>query len=118
MGTDQICVSGYAHSVRNVSSSRYAPLYKKYGLSYPQASGAYELDHLVPLELGGSNDDANLWPEPASPAPGFHQKDKLENGLHDLACSGQLPLADAQRAIAENWYAAYETYCIQKGECR
>jgi hypothetical protein len=25
---------------------------------------AYELDHLIPLELGGSNDLRNLWPQP------------------------------------------------------
>jgi hypothetical protein len=25
---------------------------------------AYEIDHLIPLSIGGSDDDANLWPEP------------------------------------------------------
>lgn len=29
-----------------------------------------EIDHIVSLELGGSNDIANLYPERASPAPG------------------------------------------------
>jgi hypothetical protein len=39
----------------------------------------YEYDHLVPLELGGAdNDPRNLWPEPgASPNP----KDALEHEL-------------------------------------
>ncbi len=27
---------------------------------------AHEVDHLVSLELGGSNDIRNLWPEPSA----------------------------------------------------
>src|SRR5437867_11473696 len=41
-----------------------------------------EVDHLVSLELGGSNSTANLFPEAASPVPGSHEKDRLENELH------------------------------------
>src|SRR5436305_1355892 len=74
----QVCVSGYAGSVRNVTRDQYVAVYAAYGLPYPEPPGSYELDHLVPLELGGDNSDRNLWPEPAAPAPGFHQKDELE----------------------------------------
>jgi hypothetical protein len=37
-----------------------------------EPGGDYELDHLVPLEVGGAPSTAtNLWPEPNShPAPG------------------------------------------------
>ena len=31
------------------------------------------------LELGGSNDIKNLWPEAALPTPGFHEKDAVED---------------------------------------
>jgi hypothetical protein len=48
--------------------------FREYGISYPEARGAYEVDHLIPLELGGDNTFANLWPESAEPTPGFHQK--------------------------------------------
>ncbi len=106
----QVCTSGYSGRVRHVERQQYVDVYSAYGLAYPQSPGAYELDHLIPLELGGDNADANLWPEPASPPPGFHQKDVLENRLHEMVCSGQLALADAQRAIATDWYAAYRTY--------
>jgi 5-methylcytosine-specific restriction endonuclease McrA len=34
-------------------------------LGYPQQHGAFEVDHLIPLELGGDNVIANLWPEAA-----------------------------------------------------
>ena len=49
-----------------------------------------------------SNDIANLWPEAASPTPGFHQKDEVENYLHDQVCSGAMSLKDAQTEIATN----------------
>ena len=54
------------------------------------------------------NDISNLWPELAEPQPGFHQKDKVENYLHDLVCNGNLTLAEAQRQIATNWLAVYD----------
>ena len=55
----------------------------------------------------GSNDIANLWPEAASPTPGFHQKDQVENYLHDQVCSGAISLKDAQTEIATNWLTVY-----------
>src|SRR6266568_858009 len=35
-----------------------------------------EVDHLIPLELGGADTKANLWPQPYEPRPGAHEKDK------------------------------------------
>ena len=102
----QICTSGYASSVRNVPFSEADQVYAEYGI-YHHYSGEYEDDHLVPLELGGSNDIANLWPEAASPTPGFHQKDQVENYLHDQVCSGAMSLKDAQTQIDTNWIAVY-----------
>ncbi len=99
---DQICVPGYSSSVRNVPSSEKDQVYAEYGVTSHEP-GQYEVDHLVSLELGGSNDISNLWPEPASPTPGFHEKDKVENYLHDQVCSGAMSLQQAQVAIATNW---------------
>jgi hypothetical protein len=106
----QICTPGYSSSVRHVDHQQYVDVYAAYGVPYPEPAGTYELDHLIPLELGGDNSDANLWPEPASPAPGFYQKDGLENRMHALVCSGQLALGEAQQEIASDWYAAYRRY--------
>ena len=67
-----------------------------------------ELDHLVPLELGGAPQDvANLWPEPWSGDTNVHEKDAVENFLHDQVCRGAMQLADAQRAIATDWLSVY-----------
>jgi hypothetical protein len=104
----QICTPGYARSVRDVSVDEKRQVYTEYGLSYPQAPGAYEADHLVSLELGGSNDIANLWPEAVAPASGFHQKDAVEDWLHDQVCAGTIDLASAQQAIASDWISVWE----------
>jgi len=106
----QVCVSGYAGRARNVLPEQYVQVYASYGIRYPEPSGAYELDHLVPLELGGDNSNRNLWPERASPLPGFHQKDLLENYLHDAVCGGRMALADAQAGIAADWISLYRRY--------
>ena len=105
--TDKICVSGYASSVRNVPTSEKDQAYAEYGIT-SHYTGQYEVDHLVSLELGGSNDISNLWPEAANPTPGFHQKDRVENYLHDQVCSGKIALHDAQVEIATNWLQVYQ----------
>ena len=102
----QICTSGYAKSVRNVPTSEKDQVYAEYGITHHSA-GEYEVDHLVSLELGGSNDIANLWPEAASPKPGFHEKDQVENYMHDQVCSGAISLQQAQIQIATNWLTLY-----------
>ena len=103
---DDICVSGYARTVRNVPESEKIQAYNEYGITHHTA-GEYEVDHLISLELGGSNDISNLWPEIALPNPGFHEKDKVENYLHEQVCNGAISLHDAQVEIATNWLSVY-----------
>jgi hypothetical protein len=100
----RVCTPGYSGSVRSVSESLKRAVYSEYGI-FHHVPYTYEIDHLVPLELGGSNDESNLWPEAAAPRPGYHEKDRLENQLHELVCSGRMGLGAAQRDIAQNWLA-------------
>lgn len=106
--TDQICTPGYSKNVRNVPESVKNDVYAEYGIA-SRSPGEYEVDHLISLELGGSNDIANLWPEPADPRPGFHEKDKVENYLHQQVCSGAMSLAEAQTKIANDWLSVYQS---------
>jgi len=106
--SEQICQSGYSSTVRNVPEELKIEVYREYGIM-SHAPGQYEVDHHISLELGGSNDIANLWPEPAEPRPGFHEKDKVENYLHDQVCSGKISLQEAQHKIATNWLAVYQS---------
>jgi hypothetical protein len=107
----EIAVRGYAQSVRDVPEAVKRQVYAEYGITH-HAPGEYEVDHLISLELGGSNDMANLWPEKYDldvngENLGAHTKDKLENRLHFLVVSGALDLKVAQRMIARDWVAAY-----------
>ena len=82
-----ICAPGYASSVRDVSTATKEQVYAEYGVSYPEPLGAYEVDHFIPLEIGGSNDIKSLWLEPATPTPGFHQKDQWRVGRGNCTTS-------------------------------
>lgn len=98
-----ICVRGWTARVRPPvpETSVFKRLaYAAYGIP---AGTASELDHLVPLELGGANDAANLWPE-AGRVP--NAKDETESVLHTAVCSGKVTLAAAQDAIAADWLTA------------
>ncbi len=103
---DQVCVPGYSKGVRNVPDSVKNQVFDEYGIA-SHSAGEYEVDHLISLELGGSNDIANLWPEAAEPRPGFHEKDKVENYLHAQVCNGAMSMADAQNIIATDWLSVY-----------
>jgi hypothetical protein len=92
---------------RSVSSEVHRQAFAEYGFTFPQPRGAFEVDHLIPLELGGDNVIANLWPEAAEPRPGFHEKDKVEDYLHKQVCAHAMNLGDAQRQIATDWIAVW-----------
>jgi len=108
----RVCTPGYAGSVRDVPQSRKDAVYRAYGITRHFDGRNGEVDHLVSLELGGTNATANLFPEAAKPTPGSHEKDRLENRLHDLVCSGTITLRKAQHAIATNWVKAYRVYVL------
>jgi hypothetical protein len=105
--SEQVCRPGYSSAARNVPAELSRQVYDAYGVTQ-RTPGEYQVDHLVPLEIGGSNDIANLWPQPTTPPPGSHEKDRVENNLHDQVCSGRMTLLDAQHAIATDWVAVYE----------
>jgi hypothetical protein len=103
-------VIGYTKKVRNVPAEMKRKVYQEYGIT-SHGPGDYEVDHLIPLELGGSNSIKNLWPESHRTSPWNAQvKDRLEGKLHELVCGGQLDLKTAQRAIASDWIEAYKVY--------
>ncbi len=86
----QVCVPGYASSVRHVTDAEKARVYARYGIAWVPYQ--HEIDHLISLELGGSNAIRNLWPEPYAGRWGARTKDVLENRMHTLVCSGQMSL--------------------------
>jgi hypothetical protein len=110
-----ICRGGWTRTVRppeSITEPEKLASMRAYGDG--ASASRYEYDHLVPLELGGAvNDRRNLWPEPDYPMrAGFYRnpKDELERALNRLVCDRRMSLAQAQRAIALDWVAAYHRY--------
>lgn len=105
-----ICVPGYTKKVRNVPLDVKRQVYAEYGIAHHRA-GEYEVDHLISLELGGSNSIKNLWPQSYQTQPwNAHVKDDLENELHDEICRGRIGMATVQREIATDWIKAYKKH--------
>ena len=94
-------------SIRNVPESEKFAVEREYGMAPGHYGSSLEIDHIVSLELGGSNDIANLFPEGRDAQPGYRVKDRLENTLHAWVCAGRIGLRSAQRQIAGNWQALY-----------
>jgi hypothetical protein len=104
----KLCPHAETTALRNVTDAEKKTVCAEYGIAAAECTGAnYEIDHIISLELGGSNDISNLFPQPFRPAPGAHEKDQVENWLHARVCSGGISLYAAQRLIARDWYRLY-----------
>jgi hypothetical protein len=101
---------GYTKKVRNVTAQMKREVYALYGLKTHEPR-EYEVDHLISLELGGSNSVKNLWPQSYRTSPwNAKVKDTLENRLHGMICHGEISMETAQNAIKKDWIAAYKKY--------
>lgn len=103
-----ICARGYTATIRppaSVTGKFKTASLADYGLPHNKTT---EYDHLISLELGGTNSVKNLWPEPnRSAATGTtNPKDAIENRLNKAICGHEVTLAAAQHAIAGNWTTA------------
>lgn len=111
------------------SQARKHVAYSWYQIANPQHNSGSnqmcELDHLVPLELGGADGLGNIWPQ-CGPDDAtlknryFKLKDRVENYLADEVKAGRMPLDAAQRGIASDWTQYLDDanhYCANGGRC-
>ncbi len=104
----KLCPHADTKARRDVPESEKLAVCREYGIAAADCNGKnYEIDHIISLELGGSNNIQNLFPQPWKPLPGARQKDKLENWLHGQVCTGKITLHSAQVLIARDWYRLY-----------
>jgi hypothetical protein len=105
---DDLCKSEYESPTSKVPTALKREVFDRYGIN-PNTIG-YNVDHLIPVGLGGSNSIKNLWPQPLSGAWNYDMKNHLEKRLLKLVCAGKLELEQARREIATDWTSAYRKY--------
>ncbi len=105
---ETICTTGWTRTVRPyVADMKRIKAEMLAAIGEPiERRNRYELDHVVPLALGGALiDRRNLALQPIDEA---RQKDAVEVCLSSLVCQGKIALDDAQSAIFEDWRRAGE----------
>lgn len=104
------------------SASKKNSTYGLYGIQHPDnnthATQTCELDHLVPLELGGADTLDNIWPQCGPDGVElsnrfFKRKDAIENFLTRQVKAGNMSLSDAQQGIATDW----TQYVVETEQC-
>ena len=100
-----VCMSGYSKQIRP-STSYTNPLkiklMRSYGINGNPSD--YELDHLIPLSIGGApKDPKNLWPQKWNGEKGAKAKDVIERQAHRDLCKGKLTLQQAQSIFISGW---------------
>ena len=79
---------------------------KAYGIDAGCPGQKWELDDIIPIEVGGQNIQINLWPQPIAEARvKDHQVEDLLGGPKGLVCRGKISLSDAQSCIVNDWTA-------------
>jgi hypothetical protein len=97
---DTICQRGYTARVRPPRKVTDA-IKRRLVHGLPGPPQDYELDHLIPLGLGGHPTSPNNlwlqnWPEAA-------MKDRDELRLHREVCTGRMTLEQAQHEMVTTW---------------
>jgi hypothetical protein len=113
--------------VRSVSAKEKRVTFMYYGLGGNDriaCTDGYEIDHLISLELGGSNTFINRWPQTYCRAAtddgkeiipsSARDKDRLENALKTKVCSGLMTLQEAQKEIATDWVSSYKKHILNQ----
>lgn len=114
-----ICMVGYTKTVRPATSYTNGvkkKLLREQGLDFMEHKKEYELDHIIPLTLGGHPRNIhNLMLQKWEGEDGAKVKDKLEVRLSKMVCKGKISLTAAQTCIWKDWAACAVKY---KGRTR
>jgi hypothetical protein len=111
---DTVCKDHYTTTVRSVNEDEKKAEFTTYDIKPTDSPFGYEIDHFISLELGGTNDPDNLWPQPycqpgtgGKTCIGAREKDVVETSLSHRVCAGKITLLQAQEIIKTDWYKEY-----------
>lgn len=108
-----VCTPGYSKNYRKeLSKTEKVEVYKRYDVPYDTTK--YQIDHFIPIGIGGSHDPENLWPQPIVNNAGFYEKQQVAQYLHESVCRGDMELEDARDIMRRDWHLAYKQVQAQK----
>lgn len=113
---ETICRPGYARSARPAYSITGPLKRRMMDAQHPgERMGDYELDHLIPISIGGAPlDMRDLWLQPRQGQANAGEKNVLAYVLWRLVCTHQVPLATAQHDISHDWTRVYQLYATSE----
>lgn len=101
-----VCVVS-SKEFRRTSRAMKRDAYAKYGITNPRPR-EYQIDHLIPLCLGGADTQENLWPQRYYDPPwDASAKDRLEQAICRSVCGRHYDLRHAQERMRDNWIDLY-----------
>lgn len=109
VGIQHICVKGYSATVRNVPKALKNKVYEAYSIPKSERKN-FVIDHLISLQIGGTNGILNLFPQRTTGVINSRTKDKIENFLKREVCKGNMTLKEAQRLIVTDWLEIWEDF--------
>lgn len=103
---ETICVSGWTATVRppvSYTNKVKRGLMEELGIEWARA-GEFELDHWLPLAVGGHpSDPRNLRLQVWTGPRGARAKDVVEAHVHRQVCKGELTLEEGQACFFTDW---------------
>lgn len=112
--TDRAEICGHTtKEFRDVSVTTKIAARRAYGLKSATdgwCANGCEVDHRIPLVVGGDNKPSsikNLWPQ-ASPI--YHRKDICEEKVGRALCAGTISVTDAQAIFLGDWTVGCAPY--------
>jgi hypothetical protein len=116
-----VCTTKWGKDERHVTKKIKEAVYTEYGTGPGEGVCAFmthitesgkplkegcEADHLISRELDGADTIENIWPQPYTQHPGAHEKDWLENQLHEEVCSGKRVAWRSGSGVAQSYFSS------------
>jgi hypothetical protein len=106
---------------RHTTEAEKNAVYRAYGLKTHRSgfcSGPHGcvIDHITPLECGGQDVTANMFPQKADGPYNQAKKNRLEGLCHKLVCEGKITPAQGQAWFMPDWRVEYDKRFGSKGK--
>lgn len=97
----------YSQRHRQTTAAMKRDAYAIYGVE--RDGRDFEVDHRVPLCVGGADDEKNLWPQRGWAHPSYHDKDRLEAHVCRAVCrTHAMTLQQGQEIFLGDWIVGFK----------